>query len=639
VQESWAFGMASSRVYARAEAGRGAHDAPRELRNYRLLEQTGQEELTTVFRGMHLSLGRPVQIHVLRRSDWVSASRFQLAAQLAAQFSHPNLLPVIDAGQDDYYGEYIVTPLIEARSLASLLEAGPLDPVLALRIAGQMAEVLDYLHAEQIVHRDVQPANILVSSQGLAYLSNLSLAAGPDTPDLSSVQEADYLTPYSAPEQRLDQRDASVALDIYGLGATIYHMLSGEPPPGAGVELPSVARHDAALSSADRVLARMMDAQPAARFPSADAAVSALRQSLRTQIDLATDDMEESRWETSAEWLENPLETALSGAMSDELREFVARSRKRADELHRREAIRRLLNRWSRGGFFRRPMLGQMVQPEQIVSYNLYFYDLRTQYETRTAPQPRRRAPQADERNSTLPVVPVWDAPVPETPPFEPVRPQELVLPNSIQLRTCPECQGARELVCPNCSGQGTVQRERKVRNPDGSRSSELITGECHICRGYGKQPCPTCAGSGSLLEEQVFRWSRRARLWQNTDDLDDLPAAALEQRAERIHGGDIQVYEGTWHSVAPLSELLRTAINDAGEDTRLVAAELSIRGVPITEFDYALNDKPGRLYLIGFDNQLYGDWSLFNPERIALVAIAVALALIALIALLIWML
>ena len=104
----------------------------------------------------------------------------------------------------------------------------PSTPVLVLRIATQLAGVLDYLHAQQVIHRDVQPANILLTAEGVAYLSNLSLAASPDTPDFSSIDEADYLTPYSAPEQRLDQAEATVALDIYSLGAVVYHMLSGE---------------------------------------------------------------------------------------------------------------------------------------------------------------------------------------------------------------------------------------------------------------------------------------------------------------------------------------------------------------------------------------------------------------------------
>jgi serine/threonine protein kinase len=80
---------------------------------------------------------------------------------------------------------------------------GALDPLQALRIATQLASVLDYLHAQNIVHRDVQPANILITPQGTAYLTNLSLAAAPDTPDLSSIDDTDYRTPYTAPEQTL----------------------------------------------------------------------------------------------------------------------------------------------------------------------------------------------------------------------------------------------------------------------------------------------------------------------------------------------------------------------------------------------------------------------------------------------------
>ncbi len=627
--------MSTPKARTRTETNKATVDASTELRNYRLHERIGQEELATVYRATHLTLDRPVQVHLLRRTDWVSASRFQLAARLSARLSHPNLLPVIDAGHDDRYGDYLVTPMLEARTLAAALAEGPLDAVQTLRVTTQIAAVLDYLHEQQVIHRDVQPTNILLNPQGVAYLTNLSLAASPDTPDLSSIDEADYLTPYSAPEQRLDQSESAPALDIYSLGAVCYHMLSGEVPPAPGSELPSLASRDPALAGAERVLRRMMALTPSARFASANAAVTALRQALRVQIERATEDMEEGRWEPSAEWLENPLETVMGDALAEEYKHYLARSRKRADELHRRDAIRRLLNRWSRKGQFRRSALGQLIQPEQIVSYNIYFYDLRTLYETRTPPQVKQRPQKPEERSATLPIPEVWEVEVPEAPPFDAVAPQELVLPNSIRVLSCPDCAGSTHVVCKTCNGKGMVERIRKVRNANNSVSNEKIEEACPTCRGYGKQECPKCAGSGNVAEEQVFSWSRRARLWQNTDDVEGLPNLALQSRLELVYQAVINPYEGRWHSVAPLAELLRAAIADVGTDTRLIAAELSIRGTPITEVDYQLNDKPNRLFISGFDNEIIGDWALLNPERVALVVVAGLLVLVLLVAVL----
>lgn len=601
-----------------------------ELRNYRLVERVGQEELATVYRANHLTLDRPVHVHLLRRKDWVSASRFQLAGRLAARLSHPNLLPVIDAGHDDRYGDYLVTPQLETKPLSALLADGPLDTALALRVAAQVAAALDYLHGEQIFHRDVQPANILVGTQGVAYLTNLSLAASPDTPDLSSIDEADYLTPYSAPEQRLTRGEAGAALDVYSLGAVVYHMLSGEVPPAPGSELPSLARRDAGLAPADRVVQRMLATQPGARFPSAGAAAAALRQALRAQVDQATADMEESRWETSAEWLENPLETALGKELDQTFSDFLARTRKRADDLHRRDVIRRLLNRWSRDGFFRRRALGQIIQPEQIVSYNVYFYELRTHYETRSAPKARTRPQKPEDRNSIQAPPDVWSVPAPTSGPFEPVKAQELTLPSSTRVITCNECNGATTLVCKECKGKGTIEKVRKVSSgPNNSSANETITSACQACRGYGRQKCPTCEGAGNLVEEQIFSFARRAKVFENTDDIDDLPQLAITRRKEPVYSSTISPYEGRWHSVAPLAELLRTAIKEAGDDTRLIAAELKIHGSTITEMDFLLDEKPLRLYLMGFDNELIGDWSLLNPERLILVAVATVLALV----------
>jgi serine/threonine protein kinase len=606
-----------------------------ELRNYKLVERLTQEELATVYRANHLTLDRPVQVHILRRHDWISASRFQLAARLAARLSHPNLVPVIDAGHDDKYRDYLVTPQLDARPLSVALADGPLPPLVAVRIASQIASALEYLHSEQVFHRDVQPANILVGAQGEAYLTNLSLAASPDTPDLSDIDEADYLTPYSAPEQRLAKGEAGAALDVYSLGAVTYHMLSGEVPPPPGTALPSLAARDAALAPADRVVARMVATRPEARFPTAAAAATALRQALRGSIDQATADMEESRWETSAEWLENPVETALGSTFDEGFKEFLARAHKRADELHRRDVIRRILNRWSRDGFFRRRALGQLIQPEQIVSYNVYFYELRALYETRTEPQARTRPHNPDDRNAYQPPPDVWSVPVPSADAFQTVRPQEIPLPNSARVLTCPECSGSAVILCNVCKGKGTVEKVSKVSNPNNSTTDETITTPCTACRGYGKQQCPRCKGSGNLVEELAFTWSRRAKVFENTDDIDDLPQLALKKRLEPVFSGPINPYEGRWHSVAPLAELLRAAIAEAGDETRMLTSELKIQGATITEMDFMLDEKNQRLYLVGFDNELTGDWSLLNPERLVLAGVVALLAVLAIAAVL----
>jgi len=119
--------------------------------------------------------------------------------------------------------------------------------------------------------------------------------------------------------------------------------------------------------------------------------------------------------------------------------------------------------------------------------------------------------------------------------------------------------------------------------------------------------------------------------LWKNTDDLEGLPQLALQQRSEQVYHAPINPYEGRWHSVAPLAELLREAIASAGNDSRILSAELHIRGVPMTEIDYRLNEqaKPQRLYLVGFDNQVVGTWALLNPERIVLIVVSLVLVLV----------
>jgi serine/threonine protein kinase len=626
--------MPTSNARARAAAGNGGAANPsrkpaeaHDLLNYRLSERLAQEELATVYRATHLTLDRPVQVHILRRTDWISVSRFQLAARLAARLSHPNILPVVDAGHDERYGDYLVTPRLETRSLQEELANGPLEPLMALKIFSQIGAALDYLHAQGIVHRDVQPANILLTPQGVAYLANFSLAAAPDTPDLSSIEEADYLTPYSAPEQSLVSGDPAAAQDLYSLGAVLYHMLLGELPPPPGEEPRSLASRDVTLAAADRVILRMFAPQPAQRYSNAAQAIAALRQALRQRIDDSTEDMQESRWEPVAEWLENPVETVVGDLLDHE---FIAKSRARADLIHRVDAIRRLLDRWSRRGFLRQAGLGQLVQPEQIVSYDVYTYELRAHYETRSAPQTRQAVHTGGALNSFIREVELWDVPVPELEPFIDAAPEQIVVPGSQRIVPCGECNGATTVVCKNCGGKAEIERVRKVKESDGTTRNEVFKEACPVCRGYGKQPCPRCEGAGQMLEEKFFTWSRHGRAYFTEDDLSGLHRLTIQTQAQQVFQSRIDPYESRWYQIAPLKELLEETIKGAGPDSRLIATELIIRGVPITEVDYRYHEKPHSLTLIGFDNEIRGDSTLYDVKQAALYVV-IAVLLIAL--------
>lgn len=619
----------------RAASGSGAPSPARkpaeahDLLNYRLAERIGQTELATVYRATHLTLDRPVEVQILRRTDWISSSRFQLAARLAARLSHPNILPVVDAGHDERYGAYMVTPRLETRSLADLLKQGPLEPLAAIKVFTQVGAALDFLHGQGIIHRDVQPANILLTPQGSAFLANFSLAAAPDTPDLSSIEEADYLTPYSAPEQSLVAGEPALSQDLYSLGAVLYHMLLGEEPPAPGGEPRSLGARDLALADADKVVRRLLAPQPAQRYAGAAQAAVALRQSLRQQIDQASDDMEESRWEAMAEWLENPLET-IAGSQLDH--EFVARSRARADKLHRTGVIRKEIDRWSQQGFLRRPLLGQLIQPNQIVSYDVYLYELRAHYETRTPPQARQVVPEEGALTPAAREPDLWDVPVPELALFIDAPPTQVVVPGSRKIVPCTECGGAANVTCKSCRGEGQVERVRKVKESNGAQRSETFKEACPVCRGYGKQACPRCEGAGQLLEEKLFSWSRHGKLFFSEDDLTGLHQLTIRTQAEEVFSSRIDPYEAHWYQVAPIKELLEEAIPGGGADGRLITAELVIKGVPITEVDYTYKNKPHSLTLVGFNNEIRGDSALFDRERAILYGGMILMALVALI-------
>lgn len=630
--------MSAAPSRSKAAARRDDH----ELRNYHLDERIGQEELTTVYRARHLTLDRPVEVHVLRRSDWVSVSRFQQAARLAARLKHAHILPVVDAGHDDRFGYYLVTPPLNGRLLQEVLEDGPLPVADAVRIFTETARALDAIHEQDIVHRDVQPASILITQQAddetatrHAFLTNFSLAYSPDGPDLSQLEEADYLTAYAPPEQDFKTNASSPALDVYALGAVLYHMLTGEVPPAPGQAPQPLSDFNPELAPAERVIRRLLSPQPNLRYTTAGQAAAALRQALREYLGpepAAGSTLTPVLAAPETEWLENPVETMLGEQLNHDL---VQAGRNWAQRLHDPATLRTLLNAWSNQSpvqrLWRRRNLGTALVPDQVVSYNFYTYELRAYYETRTDPQPREKPYQGSRLSDRHAPPGVWQIPLPDAHPFDELRAQEMVVPHSERVDMCIYCKGEGQINCTRCHGRGLIEQRQLVHNPDGTRQRQMQALDCPDCAGEGQAACQRCQGSGQLFTEDVFRWSRWGKLWENTDDETGLPLPDIRARSQEMFSDTINIRDPKWHAIAPLHELLQAAETvDKDEQTRLIHAELTIRGTPVTEVDYTDHGTLHTLYVIGEQQPaLRGDFSLYDRERIALYAALVVLLLI----------
>jgi WD40 repeat protein len=228
-------------------------EVPRELREhprYRILGPLGAGGMGTVFKAEHRLMERVVALKVLRkglidRPDAVE--RFRQEVKAAARLSHPNIVAAFDA---DRAGDvhFLVMEFVEGESLDRLLRRrGPLPVALACHLAREAARGLQHAGERGMVHRDVKPANLMrtpdggvkILDFGLARFASESLSGEGLTPTGAVVGTPDYV----APEQALDPRRADVRADVYGLGCTLYQLLTGQPPFTGGTALQVLIAH------------------------------------------------------------------------------------------------------------------------------------------------------------------------------------------------------------------------------------------------------------------------------------------------------------------------------------------------------------------------------------------------------------
>jgi len=206
-----------------------------QIPGYQLLDKLGQGAMGIVFKARQLSMNRLVAIKVLQprlASNPRDLERFLHEAQVAAKLSHNNVVQAIDAGSAGKL-HYFVMEYVEGTTINKLMENGKVYTEReALEIMMQMAQALDHAHRRGLVHRDIKPANIIITPENVAKLADLGLAKE-QSGDAFAEEDKGLIrgTPfYIAPEQIKRAEDIDVRADIYSLGATLYHMVTGQPP-------------------------------------------------------------------------------------------------------------------------------------------------------------------------------------------------------------------------------------------------------------------------------------------------------------------------------------------------------------------------------------------------------------------------
>src|SRR5258708_9855961 len=216
--------------------------AAQQIPGYELLEKLGQGSAGAVFKARELNMNRLVAIKILhprRSADPEYLTRLTREAHLAAKLSHNNIIQAIDVGSVGNV-HYFVMEHVEGTTLRKELEAGRrFSEHEAVDMVLQIAQALEHANRRGLIHRDVKPANIVLTYDGIAKLADLGMAR--DTTDQALARAEAGMTIgtpfYMAPEQIAGRTDIDVRADIYSLGATFYHLVTGQPPfPGKDVD-------------------------------------------------------------------------------------------------------------------------------------------------------------------------------------------------------------------------------------------------------------------------------------------------------------------------------------------------------------------------------------------------------------------
>ena len=206
-----------------------------EIPGYQILEKLGKGSMGIVYKARQTSVDRIVAVKILldalaQNKEFIK--RFDREAKIAAKLSHNNIVNAIDAGEVNGHN-YFVMEYVEGSTIKDALDLNKgFDEKGALRIVMAVAEALKHAHQRGLIHRDIKPENVILTKEGNVKLADLGLArlTADEKWAMSEAGRAIGTPYYISPEQVRGQVDVDIRADIYSLGATLYHMVTGRVP-------------------------------------------------------------------------------------------------------------------------------------------------------------------------------------------------------------------------------------------------------------------------------------------------------------------------------------------------------------------------------------------------------------------------
>ncbi len=264
------------------------------LGRYRILRSIGSGGMSEVYLAYDANLAQPVAIKVLAErllGNQSFINRFCQEGRLGSQLAHPNLVKAYDFGQDPETGKYFISmEYVDGLTAQERLERGGRFHLSeAARVILDICHALEYLHFQGYIHRDVKPGNILIGPNGHARLIDLGVAKPLNDDSALTAQDQGVGTPYYMPwEQGMNSNLVNARSDIFALGATFYHLVTGHLPfPGndeaaiarykvLGDFIPACTHIRRLPAVIDSILSRMLAREPRKRFASIGQVIEAI---------------------------------------------------------------------------------------------------------------------------------------------------------------------------------------------------------------------------------------------------------------------------------------------------------------------------------------------------------------------------